>query len=332
MAGTVPNLPLSMQFDKDTGKQLKNGKLYVFQADTDTPQNAYKDTGLALLHPNPIPLDGAGRIPNFYLADGYVRLRLESATGIVQFDERIVLVIGPSSGSGGSVTVDAAKQFETGDMYWRAKGGARSGWVRANGRTIGSATSGATERANADCQALFLDTWNSFPDSICPVPGGRGVDAATDWAANKQITLPDMRGAGPMGLDDMGNAALGAMAGVPVVAGGVTTPGSKVGTNTHTLANSEVPATGVTVNITDPGHPHYQQCYTGAGDTANPKNTYPASSSGFYNAYRLGTSGDVMGPTSTNTTGITASGTVQGSGGAHNNTHRAMLGTWLMKL
>ena len=86
MAGTVPNLPLSMQFDKDTGKPLRGGKLSFYQANTTTPQLAYKDVGLTLPHPNPITLDGAGRVPSFYLADGLVRVRLTNARGSVQFD------------------------------------------------------------------------------------------------------------------------------------------------------------------------------------------------------------------------------------------------------
>ena len=55
MAGTIPNLPLSTQFDKDTGRPLRGGKLYFFQAGTiATPQLAFKDAGLTQPHPNPI--------------------------------------------------------------------------------------------------------------------------------------------------------------------------------------------------------------------------------------------------------------------------------------
>lgn len=79
--------------------------------------------------------------------------------------------------------------------------------MRANGRTIGSAASGATERANADTQALYEFFWNTYSNSLCPVTGGRGASASADFAANKPIATLDMRGTGAIGMDTMGNSA-----------------------------------------------------------------------------------------------------------------------------
>lgn len=90
--------------------------------------------------------------------------------------------------------------------FWRAS--APSGWVKANGQTIGSAASGATGRANADTQALFDILWADFTNAVLPIQtsaGGastRGASAAADWAANKRMTLPDMRGEFARGWDD----------------------------------------------------------------------------------------------------------------------------------
>jgi hypothetical protein len=81
-------------------------------------------------------------------------------------------------------------EFQTGDVKptYRTS---QSGWILVNTLgTIGDATSGASIRTNADCQALFLLLWNSCLDAQCPVVGGRGVDAPTDWAAHKKITIP----------------------------------------------------------------------------------------------------------------------------------------------
>lgn len=79
----------------------------------------------------------------------------------------------------------------TGKLGLFLRPSAPPGWVRLRGRTIGSAQSGATERANSDCHALFVQLWNACDNTICPVLGGRGANAEADWAANKELTLPN---------------------------------------------------------------------------------------------------------------------------------------------
>src|SRR5262249_26149935 len=106
MAGTVPGLSFNQQFDKDTGELLEGGELHFYQAGTTTPQNAYQDTGLSIVHPNPIILASDGRVPVFYLADGNIHVRLINSSGAQQFDADNVLVVGPSSGGGGGGSVD----------------------------------------------------------------------------------------------------------------------------------------------------------------------------------------------------------------------------------
>jgi len=84
---------------------------------------------------------------------------------------------------------------------------APSGWLFLDGRTIGSASSGATNRANADTQALYELLWNSMANAEAPVSSGRGASAAADFAANKTITIPDARGRVIAGRDNMGGTA-----------------------------------------------------------------------------------------------------------------------------
>lgn len=95
----------------------------------------------------------------------------------------------------------------TGAMMMYGATTAPTGWVRCNARTIGSASSGATERANADTENLFTFLWTHYSDTVCAVSTGRGASAAADYAAAKTIALPDLRGRGLFGLDDMGNSA-----------------------------------------------------------------------------------------------------------------------------
>jgi microcystin-dependent protein len=203
MAGTL-NFSLSQQFD-ETGAPLAGGKLYFFEAASTTPQSAYQDEDLSIEHPNPIVLDAAGRVPQFFLADGLIKIRLTSATGVIQVSADSVRVIGASSGDGGGGgSVDSTQLLQTGEVFIKYGTGTRAGAVRCNARTIGSATSGATERANADTEDLFLHLWTA--DSNLSVSGGRGGSAAADWAANKTIALPDARNRVIAGLGAMGGS------------------------------------------------------------------------------------------------------------------------------
>jgi len=245
-AGTI-NLALTQQIDKDTFKPLAGGKLYFFQAGTvSTPQIAYQDSGLTI----PLPggsvytLDASGRIPQFFLADGQIKVRLTNKAGIVQFAADNILVIGPSGGGGGGGgSVDPTTVLSTGDIKARYGTGVLAGFVRQNGRTIGSSASGATERANADCQALFEYLWTADPNLA--VSTGRGVSANADWVANKTITLPDMRGRSLFGMDDMGSTSSARLG--PAMGISSTTLGGSGGAPNAILTQGNLPS--VTYNL-----------------------------------------------------------------------------------
>lgn len=73
--------------------------------------------------------------------------------------------------------------------------------------SIGSAASGATQRANADTERLYKHFWNNLSDAEAPVAGGRGASAEADFAANKPLTMPDPRGKCFVILDNLGGTA-----------------------------------------------------------------------------------------------------------------------------
>jgi hypothetical protein len=249
-AGTVPGFSLTPQFDQG-GHVAPGCKLYVIQAGTvATPQNSYQDTGLTIAQPNPLTCDASGRLPQWFVADGLIKVRLADKNGVNILTADNLLVIGPSSGGGGGGgTVDPTTIATTGDVKATYGIGPITGWVRMNGRTIGSSTSGATERANPDVQALFSYLWTT--DANLAVSGGRGANAAADWAANKTIALPDQRGRGLAGLDDMGNTAagrltaayFGATGGCSAVLG--TVLGAACGGESQTLTTAQLPS-GIT--------------------------------------------------------------------------------------
>jgi len=105
---------------------------------------------------------------------------------------------------------------------------APAGWVFLRGLTIGNATSGATERANADTERLFTALWNTNAYAVHP---SRGGSAAADYAASRTIDMPDMRAVAPVGMDNMGGGTarnlipsldvLGERIGAPTAAGAV---------------------------------------------------------------------------------------------------------------
>lgn len=237
-AGTI-SLSMTQQLD-ELGKPLVNCYLYTIQAGTvSTPQNSYQDSALTILWPNPLRCDAAGRLPQFFLADGSIKIRLTDQNGTQKLVADGLLVVGPSGGGGGGSTVDATTIFATGDVKQAYGNSILTGWVRLNGRTIGSATSGATERANADTQALFTYLWGA--DANLAVSGGRGASAAADWAANKTITLPDARNRILASLGDMGNTDANLFSGATFTYGTGTTLGATIGASRRTLATANLP-------------------------------------------------------------------------------------------
>jgi hypothetical protein len=246
-AGTIPGFSLAQQQDSD-GTPLVGCLLYTIQAGTtSTPQSGYQDSALTIPLSNPIICDAYGRLPQIFLADGSIKLRLTKSNGVQVFAADGILVVGASSGGGGGSPVDPTTVIATGDLKARYGTGVLSGFVRANGRTIGSATSGATERANADCQILFQYLWDT--DANLTVSTGRGASSAADWAANKTIALPDWRGRTLAGLDDMGNSAAGvltsASTGFGAQGGNPIVLGNGGGAQSHSLTLTQLPS-GIT--------------------------------------------------------------------------------------
>lgn len=330
MAGSLSGIPLSQQFDSN-GKLLVGALLYTFNANTTTPQTMFQDVALTIPHVYPLPTDSNGRIPMFYLADGSVHVRLTDAVGNPLYDNLSVLVIGPSAGAAPSGGVDPNAILSTGDMKWRPTSEILPGWVRSSGKSVGSAISGATERANADTAALFSYLWSNFDDTRCPVSGGRGVSAVADFAANKTIGTFDMRGKGAFGLADMGNADSGRLDNVTFSVGGKLVAASSGGLGTFALAQAQLPAvnfvhSGTTLN--DPQHTH--PVVGGAGQVFQGAGTFHYSSSG---GSDVGTVTITLSPASTGIT-VSAQGTAAsgGIGTVIQNMPPFATGTWYVRL
>jgi len=228
-------------------------RLSFYDTATSTPQVVYADGALSVAHDQPILADARGMFPVIYLspAPGSYRQKLTDANGVLIFDDDDIDV--PQSADyeppDPGVT-DPTLLVSTGMRIGYYGTAAPAGWVRCNGRTLGSPSSGATERANADCQALFLHLWTA--DATLSVSGGRGASAAGDWAANKTIALPDYRDRIAIGLGAMGNADINLIPDATVDGGETnTTLGATVGAATQTLTAAQMPVhthTGTTAS------------------------------------------------------------------------------------
>lgn len=315
-----------------------------YNSGTTTPQPVYQDAALSVVHDQPVETDADGLWPAVYLntTPGSYRVRVEDDDDVVIWDDDDVSVpqdadyVPPDAGE---TSVELLAR--TGDLKHFYGTSAPSGWVRAAGRTIGSATSGASERANADCEDLFLHLWGV--DSNLAVSGGRGGSAAGDWAANKTIALPDFRERVLAGLATMGNSDAGRVDDAYVTAGtNTSTLGAIAGLDDVVLTEAQLAAHDHDATFTGQamaahGHPYYDaqtnvgvSSFSGTMRLENSGSaTLEAANTG---AADGSTKGKVLGGASAGTPEGTIDVADAGSGSAHNNMQPTAFVLVLIKL
>lgn len=302
------------------GVPYSGAKAYFFNAGTTTPRTVYIDSDLGESQDHPVVANASGMFGAVFLPAGDYRLRITSADDVTIWDiDGISTPIFTDGGGGGGGDTPVELLARTGDYKFRHDTNSHSGWVRAAGRTIGAAASGATERANSDCEALFLHLWHI--DATLAVSGGRGANAASDWAAAKRIALPDLRLRGLIGMGAMG-ATLSTLIAASAFDGGEDAEdlGATVGTGTVVLSVANMPA-------------HDHSGATGDGGVHNHTATTPITTTpgdGFASAAGVNTrSGSQTTSTAPPHTHPIPS---QGSGTAHANVQPSAVATCYLKL
>jgi hypothetical protein len=222
-------------------------KAFFFQGGTTSPLTVYRDAGESSAHPIPVVADANGRWP-----DVFVPYTVSYDFQVKSKDDvQITFTLGVPNPNPVDLTVviPPEERVSTGMIHGEFINASKPGYVRLNGRTIGNAASGASERAtglnntNSDVFNLFQYLYNNVHEAIAIVSGGRTVSGAiADFNANKNIVLPDCRGSTFVGLDDMGNPTpANAFAGLLFNIGTTTFPAASIGTNSNVLSITQMP-------------------------------------------------------------------------------------------
>lgn len=222
------------------GRPIVGAKIYFFDAGTTTPRPVYVNPARSIAHPFPVLTDASGRVPPVYFGEGYYRVQITDDSGafISDFDQVQGYVPTPSTDTGAATPSTAIPTgfllASVGDAVLSDKG-----WVRANGRTLGGASSGAAEYGAADAFPLFSILWNY---ANLDVLGGRGASARADFDAGKTVQLPDFRGCTLVGRDGMGNALSGRLTSTVFGSPDLATAGG--GASKTTLSVDHLPSHG----------------------------------------------------------------------------------------
>jgi len=251
-------------------KQAKGALAFFYQGGTQTPLTVYQDAEQTKAHTSPVVASGEGRWPTVFIpyTESY-DIRVLTALNSQLYFQQHIANPNPVEVTG---TIPTDSTLQTGDILFQLRDSTRSGFLRCNGGTMGNNSSNSSEMNSTDlAEPLFTFLYDNLDDTTAPLgnPPGPRASAGTAHAAfinNRNIQLPDFRGAGPVGLDTMGRTSGGsplprnAFTGLTFTVGNANKPGSSLGSNSFSLTTANLPshkhAFSVTSDGTSQGHTH----------------------------------------------------------------------------
>jgi hypothetical protein len=313
--------PISLiQISGIDGRPQVGAKASFTSATTLSAITVYQDYALTIPHPNPVSASASGIFPPIYIDEDveFYRLRITTSGGAIIQDLTTLPVIGPNQGGGGGggTTVDPTALYGTRDVKIRFDDQPLDGYVRMNGNSVGNAVSGATERANSDCQSLFEELW---PFTNIVVPSGKGANATADWNAGKVLTLPDMQYRAPIGLGGMGGTDATRISSSTIP--GPTVAGAVGGVGSQAITQAELPVITPTGTISEVQPSFVKQAATFG---------HEGGDQSVITDVITGPSGGTTVPTSSDTPTFT--GDAFGSGNALSRVQPSMMLTFYLKL
>jgi hypothetical protein len=228
--------PISTQSIIHLGAPQVGAKVYFYDAGGTTPRAIWTDKNATVAASNPVIADADGVVPPTWVSgtSDYRIVVNTSADVLIRSIENLQGAVSEVTGGGGG---PASYALVTGDIKANFDTAEQSGFVKLNGNSIGNSGSGA-HYADDLLTTLFTYLWNRVSDTWCPVSGGRGANAAADFVAGKQMTLPDSRFRTFRGLSGMGASP----SGLAVDYAGAANPGFQGGGNSKTLITGNMPS------------------------------------------------------------------------------------------
>ena len=159
--------PRPTTYYDENGQIASGAKAFFFEANTNTPLSVYTDQDLVTPHAFPVVANSRGVLPVIYLPYTDYRVLIRSANDITIYDAPYIPNEAPPS-SGGGLVVTSTQIYRTGYVLISPFDDPIDGFVRMNGRTLGSLSSGATEYAGSDGHDLFVKYTRNIPTPAHP--------------------------------------------------------------------------------------------------------------------------------------------------------------------